>query len=350
MPAPMSFPASSHLGSDPTGPLLVGRFERAAEGYWFAWSGSSATIRFWGTALGVELIDTGPNRYAVLVDGQLSPSVLVTGRGRHVRELASALPDGEHVVTLYRLTEAMVGETQLLGFRLLAGGTLLPPPAPRPRRIEIIGDSISAGYGNESTDPTTSFSPDTQNHYLTYGAIAARKLSADLVTVAWSGKGVSTNRGTPDPVLMPELWRYAVPQRKSRWSFDGPDPDAVLIALGDNDFAAGMQKSPDFAGAYARFVDEVRAEYPSALILCCYGPLLSDEHPPGLRALSTVRETLEQVVRDRQAQGDPRIEVLAHAPVTPEEGYGADWHPSLVTHRRMAGTLVERLRQRLGWV
>lgn len=347
----MAPPASPCSGSNPAHPLLVGRFEPATEGWWFAWSGSSATVRFRGTALSVELLDKGPNRYGILVDGQLQPHIVVTGRGHHFRELATALPDGEHVVTIYRLTEAMVGETQLLGFHLPAGGTLLASPAPRARRIEIIGDSISTGYGNESTDPTASFSPDTQNHYLTYGAIAARELDADLVTVAWSGKGVSTNRGTDDPVLMPELWRSAVPQRaESRWSFTGPDPDVVLIALGDNDFAAGMTESPAFAGAYARFVDEVRAEYPTSLILCCHGPLLSDDHPPGLRALTTVRKTLEQVVSDRLAQGDSRIEVLAHAPVTPEEGYGADWHPSLATHRRMANTLVERLRQRLGWV
>lgn len=346
----MVTPAFASFWSGSTAPLLVGRFERTEEGPWFAWSGSSATVRFRGSGLSVELLDSGPNRYCTLVDGQLAREVVVTGPGRHLRQLARDLPEGEHVVTFYRLTEPMVGETQLLGFHLPAGGMLLPPPAPRGRRIEIIGDSISAGYGNEAAEGNAPWSPETENHYLTYGALAARELDADLVTIAWSGKGVSTNRGTPDPVLMPELWRYSVPQRPgSLWTFDAPPPHVVLVALGDNDFAEGVQDTSGFAGAYARFVDDVRSTYSEALILCCHGPLLSDDWPPGSRALTTVRESLEQVVRRRQAQGDTRVEVLAHAPVSEEEGYGADWHPSLATHRRMASTLVERLRARLGW-
>jgi hypothetical protein len=60
------------------------------------------------------------------------------------------------------------------------------------RRIEIVGDSITCGYGNEGTDPCN-FSAETENHYLTYGALAARMFGAELSTVAWSGKGVVNN-------------------------------------------------------------------------------------------------------------------------------------------------------------
>src|SRR5690606_21879206 len=99
----MVIPASSPFWSGPTAPLLVGRFESTPEGPWFAWSGSSATVRFRGTSLAVEVLDTGPNRYCSLVDGRLSTEVLVTGRGRHTCEIVRDLPEGQHVVTFYRL-------------------------------------------------------------------------------------------------------------------------------------------------------------------------------------------------------------------------------------------------------
>lgn len=335
---------------EPGSALLVGRFEQEPEGLSFAWSGSSATLRFRGTGLSVDLKDSGQNRFYALVDGELRPEKIVPGRGVHTVELASQLPDGEHTVTLVRLTEALVGETQLLQIRLPPGAELLPPPAPRERRIELIGDSISAGYGNEGPDATCPFSPSTENHYATYGAIAARELDADLVTIAWSGKGVSSNRGTNDPVLMPELWRRTLPERsESLWSFDGPAPHAVVVNLGTNDFAPEVEDTSPFAEAYYQLLLDVRQRYPEAYLLCTVGPLLSDSWPPGRRALSTVRDALRDAVRRRSEAGDAHVGFLEFAPVSADEGFGCDYHPSLATHRRMATELVGHLRTALGW-
>ena len=159
----------------PTAPLFHGRFDRSAkDGPYFAWSGSSITVRFEGTELSADLREGGDNRFAVIVDGVLRPEPIVPGAGVHTIQLAAGLAPGEHTVTLYRLTEPLVGETQLLGLRLSPGGKMLTPPPAAERRIEVIGDSISTGYGNEGNNPECGFSPKTQNHYETYGAITAR--------------------------------------------------------------------------------------------------------------------------------------------------------------------------------
>jgi lysophospholipase L1-like esterase len=335
----------------PDAALFVGRFQGNDDGLRFAWSGSAVTLRFAGTGLHMDLRDAGQNRFYALVDGEVRGGKIVAGRGLHTVELASGLPEGEHTVTLYRLTEPLVGETQLVGVRLAPGGQLLPPPAPRARRIEIIGDSISTGYGNEGADPNCTYAPSTQNHYETYGAVAARALEADLVTIAWSGKGIVSNRGrADDPVLMPELWRRTLPERAdSEWHFPAPAPHAVVINLGTNDFAPEVEDTSGFAAAYARFLDEVRRRYPEAYVLCAVGPLLSDEWPPGKRPLSTVRGALEDVVRARAEAGDRNLGVLEFPAPSHEEGYGCDYHPSRATHLRMASALATRLREALGW-
>lgn len=74
---------------------------------------------------------------------------------------------------------------QFFGFRC-AGRFLTPPEGPA-RRIEVIGDSITCGYGVDGADQYCPFSAATENHYRTYAAIAARDLGADLATLAWSG-------------------------------------------------------------------------------------------------------------------------------------------------------------------
>lgn len=335
----------------PDSALLVGRFQADDEGLRFAWSGSAVTVRFSGTGLQMDVRDAGQNRFYAVVDGKVRGDKIVPGRGLRTVELASGLPEGEHSVTLYRLTEPLVGETQVVGVRLPPGGRLLPPPAPRQRRIEILGDSISTGYGNEGADPTCTYAPSTQNHYETYGARAARALEADLVTIAWSGKGILSNRGrVDDPVLMPELWLRTLPERgESQWHFTGPAPHAVVINLGTNDFAPEVEDTSGFSAAYSRLLDGVRRRYPEAYVLCTVGPLLNDVSPPGKRPLSTVRSALENAVRARAEAGDRNAGVLEFSAPSPAEGHGCDYHPSRATHRRMADVLATRLRQALGW-
>src|SRR5690606_5907364 len=123
---------------------------------------------------------------------------------------------GEHTVELYRQTEGSFGTTVVLGVDL-AGGELLPPP-PVPRRIEVVGESLSCGFGNEGVAPCP-FSAETENHYLTYGAVAARSFGAELSTIAWSGKGVVYNYGDDKNNPLPAIYDRTLPTEASPWSF-----------------------------------------------------------------------------------------------------------------------------------
>ncbi len=345
-------------GANADSPVLadveaVGRFDRSDPAAWrFAWSGSELVARFSGTSVSVELDDpTGNDRFAVVIDGSVLGNKLVASPGRHRYELAAGLAPGTHEVRLHRLTEASQGETTFFGFRLGPGGALVAPPPRAARRIEVIGDSISAGYGDEGSDASCHFSPDTENHYLTYEAIAARGLGADLVTIAWSGKGVFSNRGSDtDTVVMPVLWTRILPERPgSVWDFAGPAPDVVVINLGTNDFAPGVKDVAPFAAAYAGFVRDVRARYPKATLFCTVGPMLTDKWPAGRKALSTAQRDVRGTVDALRREGDTRVRYLEFAAQTAESGYGCDWHPSMRTHARMARELDTAVRSAMGW-
>lgn len=322
---------------------FVGRFDALdPQRPRFAWSGSGMLARFSGTSVSARL--TGNQEYTVLIDGMLRPKLVSTGS---IDLLADDLDPGEHLVELYRRTEAAQGEAQFLGFDFGMGELLAPPPAPE-RRIEIIGDSISAGYGNEGANMSCSFTPATENHYLTYGAIAARNVGADLVTVAWSGKGVVCNYGdeaTSCTEPMPTYFDRILPNRAdSVWDFSAYQPQAVVINLGTNDFSTALDPAAaEFEAAYVTLLERVRAAYADATVLCTVGPLLSGTD------LGLARDSIANAVRARTAAGDAKVKLFELAETDPTNGYGCDFHPSLRTHEVMAEVLTTTLQNELGW-
>jgi lysophospholipase L1-like esterase len=305
-----------------------------------AWSASTVALKFRGTALNVRLKDSPSNRWQVEVDGVPTTTLQMT-EGEHTYSVAADLPMGEHTVRLVKATEALFGTSQILGFEMNRGGKLLPLPAPA-RRIEVIGDSISTGYGNEAASKEEKFSHTTQNAYFTYGAIAARVLGADYTCIAWSGKKM-----WPDNTI-PELYDHALPnEANSHWDFAKPHPDTVLINLATNDFAAGNPDEAGWTGAYKTFISRVRRNYPQAHIYCAIGPMMGDWGKD--KALTTLRSYLSKTVSDVRATGDVKVHLIDFGTQDAKNGLGADWHPNIKTNQLMAEQLVQTLRRDLNW-
>jgi hypothetical protein len=65
--------------------------------------------------------------------------------------------------------------------------------------------------------------------------------------------------------------------------------------------------------------------------------------------LSTVRGYIDNVVQALNSAGDSRVGSFEITPQDGTNGYGCDWHPSLVTHQNMATELEAALRRALGW-
>lgn len=336
-------PACGNTQAEPTldEVQFIGRTDRREPGaVRMSWSGNGLVFRFFGTHAAVHLDDTAVF-FSLLVDGKLQPR-FETKPGARWYALATDLDPGIHEIHLYRRTEPLLGLTRVLGIDVGPSGQLLELPAIE-RRLEIIGDSISCGFGNEGADEWCAFSPETENHYISYGAITGRNLGAAVDTIAVSGRGVVYNYGgnTVDP--MPVLYERSLAfDETSRWHFSPSAVDAVIINLGTNDFT--IQPNPSeaiFGGAYEALLKRVRANYPQAFILCLTPTLLAGEEQAEAGAY------VQRAVDEFRAAGDTRIK--AHTLKFVSTGWGCARHPSRATHAAMAEALTIELKALLGW-
>lgn len=324
--------------------LYVGRFNTSdAAGPKSAWSATTIKANFTGTGISANLVSVGDNWYNVVIDGVVRAPVNVPAGTNGVVTLASGLAAGNHSIEFVRRTEAWVGDVQFKGFTV-TGGQLLAAPTPSSRRIEFIGDSISAGYGNEGTSQYQTFTTRNENAYLAYGPVTARALGADHFVVAWSGKGVIRNYGGDTTDVMPSLYPRILPyDTTTLWNPSQWVPQVVVINLGTNDFGSGVPDRTAFIAGYSNFVNQIRSQYPNANIYCALGPLLNGTN------LTTARDYITTVVNQRTAAGDTRLRFIEFPMQDGSLGYGEDWHPSAAQHAAMANQLVTRIKADLGW-
>ncbi len=295
-------------------------------GSWLAFQGSGLTAKLNTTA--------DDDYFQVVIDGKVT--LLTTHPGDEVYELAKGLADGEHELTFWRRTETLAGVVEVESIDVV-GGALLSPPAASSKRIEVIGDSITVGFGVDC-GPEDGFSYATENNYQTYEAVAARALGAELVTLAWTGIGMLRDDDGQEETQMPERYlRTIATESASKWSFDALIPDAVVVALGTNDFAGG-DPGAEYVSVFAKFLDDMRGRYPDARLYLAGSPMIDD----GLV------QYLTQLKDARSAKGDKNVAVLDFQPPAGDEGWGCG-HPNAATHKIMAAKLQQALKTDLGW-
>jgi lysophospholipase L1-like esterase len=317
----------------------------------FAWSGSGFVGKLTGPEVSVKLRTHGDGDiyFQPVVDGTPGARFSVAATDKTV-SIATALAAGEHQVELYRESEGKgLGYSEFLGF---VQGTPGAPPAFSGRLIEVIGDSISAGYGNLGTeqhvggaaDPNGGchFTTETESAYKSYSLIAARALGADASVLAGSGWGTYSDGAGDLNNVMPRLFPNTLGEQATpAWSFQ-PKPQAVIINLGTNDSAAKNLTADKFKPAYAAFVATVRQKDPSALILFAIGSMLSGTER------TNALQYLNAIIQDRAATGDTKVKLLdlGNEDATMS---GCDWHPSAADHQRMADIMAKQLKADLGW-
>lgn len=338
---PTAPPAPPAAPPAPPAPLFLGRFDFSEPaGPRFSWSGSAIVVRFTGPRVSITLEDNGWNWFEVEIDGRKRSPL---GAQKGVREyvLATDLEDGEHVLRFARRNEAHGGVSRFVRFSFADGhGMLAPPPRPT-RRIEYVGDSITCGFGTEGTFPCP-FEYRTENHELAYGAIAARELGAEAHTICWSGWGMVRGADGGWGANVPSVYgRTFHKHAQPAWDAAAFHPDAVVIALGTNDFGRG-DPGKDFVEAYVLFLARLRALHPDALVVATTSPMLRDA--PKARQ----RELMElAIAHSRQHEGQ-RV-VMLDFPSQSYEGLACGSHPGRATHAEMAEKLVGVLREELGW-
>ena len=311
----------------------VGRFKKIKGGFCCSWSGSSVIAGFEGTGISVKLKSSAEDDAVnISVDGQ-TPYVLNLESGKESYVIAEGLNFGKHSVRIEKRIEGKESVLTFKGFDYMGG---IPAKISEPSNIaiEIIGDSISAGYGNEGSIDKPGFRHAEENAAKTYGALAAKQLGAEAVIIGWSGMGVYRALGGGSKHLMPELYLRTISEEKEIWSFKKYTPRVVVVNLGTNDFANPKDlNTSEFVDTYSSFIREIRAIYPETAILCVMGTIIYEPAP-------YVKAAVEKL----NASGDKNVYYYAFGQ-NENEPIGADGHPSSVTHARMANELEAQIRK-----
>lgn len=326
------------------GVRIVGRTAPGKVGTRFEWSGSSVSARFTGTQVSAQLDDgSNGNSFEVVIDGGM-PRKIFTVKGQTAYPLATGLTNGPHDLVLWRDTEASDGATEFIGLSDFGAAGALLPPAPAPaHRLEIIGDSFSCGAGMEAAPPACPSAIKIENHYLSYGAIAARALGADLVTIAWSGIGVWRNYGTTKPTpttVMPARYDYAIPTDSTAWDFSKYQPQAVVMNLNNNDFSTGDPGQP-YIDAYMALYQRVRKNYPNAYIFHIIQWSSAD------LTVTDAVTTINAIVATIKAGGDTKTEAFDIRKYSNIKQCGG--HPDMAAAQAMGNALAAELGKVLGW-
>lgn len=336
-----------HLGF--SGSSLSFTFEgRRAEA--FIWSNANE----WG-----EGSDVLRGRIAVYVNGAEQPEKRIClDQEEGLYTLYESDREERVTITVVKYSEAAFGKC---GVRYLEIDTdkLLTPPAHKQRKMEIIGDSITCGYGVEAENELQPFHTATENPEKSYSMLTAKALDAEVNLISWSGNGIisgyveETATEPSDGCLMPKIYEYTDlscseklfgtdEEKWEKWDFGKFVPDIILVNLGTNDCSWCKdirERKNVFREQYVKFLKAIRGHNPQAQILCMLGTM--DQ-----RVLKELEEAVDIFGKDC---GDGRVHFLSLPPQNPEDGYGADWHPCPYTQEKTAELVTAEVRRIMGW-
>ncbi|WNG13324.1 SGNH/GDSL hydrolase family protein [Cystobacter fuscus] len=335
----------------------------------YAYPGATVRLRCDCTGVDVAFKDEGTggdkrtNFVNVIVDGKQTAVLKLpnTDNGELLKAVRGLKP-GEHTIEFVKRTGPYAGTIQFRGISVQ--GTLLDPPPLPERRIEIIGESVSCGYGNEvsikapnNTEPNTGYHSKNEDNSKAYGALLGRRFDAQVVTTCMWYRGVQRNPDGSTEDTLATRYKRLFPDDDSEeavWDTRDYVPDVIILNLGVSDFAVrdetNTPSAPDpmlFKAAYAKFVEELRRYYPSAKIICAVGPTMSDYYPKDRQHWTLIQRYVKEMVEEL---ANPNVFYLAHPPAS-SGSYGEDWHPTAEEHQHMAEALGNFIQTQsgLGW-
>lgn len=220
-----------------------------------------------------------------------------------------------------------------------------PPVSKQQRRIDIYGDSITAG---------NQINPETCDHDWsgTYGKLLCEDFGANCTCQAISGKGIYHNCCDDNGVTMNEIGLNILPGNAST-KMTAADyaaagrPDGIMINLGTNDWGYVVGKTINntaaFVKAYLAFVEELATQqgFPAVKAPCFFlvmGPILGSHNAP------TYRTTMHAIIAGANANGIPTFPVdMLGIPVD------RCHHPAYDSHVMMYQKARPVFASALGW-
>ena len=349
------------------GTVLHGRTMLLGDALWCNWTLTGFTVRFRGSALRARVTVISNQMKGPMTPPEGAPieypCIGVKEEAGEDFLLRRSLEEdgawvelfsgeaGEHTLRVVKLSENSRGKCGF--YEIETDGEFLAPERKEILTVEMVGDSITCGYGNESDKP--GFRTPEENGWLTYGARAAREIGAEVNCISISGGSVTAPKNLPFPAMLPglaDVYPYTdalletvreQPDHKD-WDFAANPRDAVVVNLGTNDgnmLSFGNQDPVEamngFREGYIAFLTDIRRlNGPKTKILCtlgCIDYFLWDE----------IRDAAEEYKR---RTGDVQVYLYKFGKTRMfTEGMGADGHPSLKSHERMGHELAAALKK-----
>jgi len=308
-------------------------------------SASSISFDFKGNSCAISLqgIDSyeHQNYVSLELDGQYIGRLKVDkGAMKSYPVTVSANKETHHLV-IYKATEAANGG-------VLFGGTtaaVIKSSAPKNRKkIELIGDSITCGFGNDASEIPCGSGDwyDQHNAYWAYGPVLSRALDVDFVLSSVSGYGMYRNWNDEHinepnlPDVYENLYLNKDNSKPYNFSFQ---PDLVSICLGTNDLSDGDGKKArlpfneeKFVSNYISFIKTVYKHAPNTRIVLLTSPMVSGEKNEVL--VRCLRRVIEVIAKDKKHQ-PPSL--FHFEPMIPK---GCGYHPDIADDKVMADQLI----------
>ena len=276
----------------------------------------------------------GDNYYTVYVDGVRTPQRFQLNNSSI--KIASFEGNRFHSIRVLKQSESVWTRSTIKGIELT--GELTDPPKDREILIEVLGDSLTTGFGNLGVKGEGSAqggnTPLKEDATQTYGFIAAEKLNADCRIVAWSGIGL--NLSYVSAIYGEYYKKYSYHRNKTGddYTFDGRAPDLLVIHLGANDSTNKQTTREAFVSKGKELISFIREGYKKEMpIIWAYDP---DEGVPVY-----IQEILDYF--GGEEKGLYILELEWHSK---DELWGASGHPGIKAHELHADLLVELIKKK----
>ena len=307
-------------------------------------SASSVSFDFKGNSCTISLqsIDSWEhqNYVSLELDGKYIGRIRIE-KGA-VQSFPVAVSNGKktHHLSIYKATEATNGGVLFAGTtaKLIASSA-----TQNKKKIELIGDSITCGYGNDASEIPCGKGDwfDQHNAYWAYGPVLARDLDADFVLSSVSGYGMYRNWNDEhlNEAIIPDVYENLYLNKDKTKPYDFAfQPDLVSICLGTNDLSDGDGKKArlpfneeKYVSNYIDFIQTVYKHAPNTRIVLLNSPMVSGER--NVTFVKCLKKVIQAFENDTTHKP---IALFEFQPMSPK---GCGYHPDIADDKVMADQL-----------
>lgn len=240
---------------------FLGRMQKTSVGVTCDLTASGIEFEGYMTgAVTVFLSCTADTYFTVYIDGVRSSTRFYANQTIDRLEIANFAEGGEHHIRFVKQSEAQRSLCVLKG--IIFTGYLKEAPKDRDMYIEIIGDSITCGYGNLWTPgaPGDAASALHEDGTQAFPFLTAEALGADCSVVGCSGVGIDKGYTSFSERDFYTQWcRYR--NTNDPYNFGAARvPDLVIINLGTNDASKGSTEE-GFKENAKQLIEYIRDAY-----------------------------------------------------------------------------------------